>query len=619
LSKREVIYPSNTSQFLRGDATFATAGGGGSQAVSGSNGSFTFDTVTFGNLNGLSFYTSGGSMVGSYTVPVAGAAITVSDAATSGTIGRLAFSNLNGITLSLSTGAGGSHTIVGSYTVPTVTNSSWTVSDSATSGSVARLAFTNLNGVTLSLSSGAGGSHTIVGSHNALTSQSNQALSGSNGSFTFQTATFGNSNGFTFYTTNGSIVGQNAISTARASTDAIGLATAQTNVTWTANSAGLSFNAAGYAGTGTSATNASITLNSNGLAISVAAPGGGAAATYSNFFEPYYLDQNTATCSGSLSQLRLIPMSIPVNLSFGQVNYLASAAVANTGAGNTFQFRLTNVQSIAYSAVYTVQGTNLVDMFMFTRGTGGFSSELETINSTRNSFITNHSLTYRATVNHTAGSTGSVTLNQSQSMMVSYPMMTSGTATSVNPASTVTTWGMGYTTWTSTASTSVTNTYNTTNTASTSVATTHPGTTAWSSWKMAPLGFATSLTPGEYWLGMVRYSSTSSSSTFGSTIATAGTGASYTVTYNASSITRTGGLTFVGQTKSIASSLGWLGFVSANSMAPEQGLGSFSGTWASNTTYLNNAGNPAGAIAFSQILTEVSFCKQWLQMASNRI
>lgn len=36
------------------------------QAVSGSNGSFTFDTLKFGNLNNFSFYTSNGSIVGSY-------------------------------------------------------------------------------------------------------------------------------------------------------------------------------------------------------------------------------------------------------------------------------------------------------------------------------------------------------------------------------------------------------------------------------------------------------------------------------------------------------------------------------------------------------------------------
>jgi hypothetical protein len=100
-----------------------------------------------------------------------------------------------------------------SYTVPTVTNSSLSISDAATSGTLARLAFTNLNGVTLSLSTGAGGSHTIVGSHNALTSQSNQALSGSNGSFAFQTVTFGSSNGMHFYTTNGSLVGSYTVPT----------------------------------------------------------------------------------------------------------------------------------------------------------------------------------------------------------------------------------------------------------------------------------------------------------------------------------------------------------------------------------------------------------------------
>lgn len=38
-------------------------------AASGSNGSFLFSTISFGNLNGLSHYTSNGSIVGSYTVP----------------------------------------------------------------------------------------------------------------------------------------------------------------------------------------------------------------------------------------------------------------------------------------------------------------------------------------------------------------------------------------------------------------------------------------------------------------------------------------------------------------------------------------------------------------------
>jgi hypothetical protein len=40
------------------------------QAVSGSNGSFTFQTVSFGSSNGMHFYSTNGSLVGSYTVPV---------------------------------------------------------------------------------------------------------------------------------------------------------------------------------------------------------------------------------------------------------------------------------------------------------------------------------------------------------------------------------------------------------------------------------------------------------------------------------------------------------------------------------------------------------------------
>lgn len=87
------------------------------------------------------------------------------------------------------------------------------------------------------------------------------------------------------------------LTTARASTDAIGLNTAKTNVTWTVNSSGLSLDAGGYAGTGTSATNASVTLNSAGLAISVAAPGAAAENNWINL-----LGANTAgntTASGS--------------------------------------------------------------------------------------------------------------------------------------------------------------------------------------------------------------------------------------------------------------------------------------------------------------------------------
>jgi hypothetical protein len=241
------------------------------QNLTAANGGYAFQTLSFSNAQGVSFATSAGSaIVGSVETSYAasnhshgnptlaltnlsgttasasngftlslsagaggagdGGNIIAAGTRTAHSLSTVIFSNANGISFNLDTVAGS--IITASYTVPTVTNSSMTVSDAATSGTLARLAFTNLNGVTLSLSSGAAGLHTIVGSHNAIT-------------------------------------------TARASTDAIGLNTAQSNVTWTVNSSGLSLDARGYAGTGTSATNASVTLNSNGLAISVAAAGGG--------------------------------------------------------------------------------------------------------------------------------------------------------------------------------------------------------------------------------------------------------------------------------------------------------------------------------------------------------
>jgi hypothetical protein len=70
-SSREFLYDSDNDLLYYGDGatlggvSLATGGGGGG-AVSGSNGSFTFNTLTFGALNGVTFYTSNGSLVASY-------------------------------------------------------------------------------------------------------------------------------------------------------------------------------------------------------------------------------------------------------------------------------------------------------------------------------------------------------------------------------------------------------------------------------------------------------------------------------------------------------------------------------------------------------------------------
>lgn len=102
------------------------------QAVSGSNGSFTFQTVTFGNSNGLSFYTTNGSMVGSYTVPAVPpeTPFGISAGTQSVSTGTLVFSNSNGISFGMS----GSSRITASYTVPVVSNAIQAVGSATGSG-----------------------------------------------------------------------------------------------------------------------------------------------------------------------------------------------------------------------------------------------------------------------------------------------------------------------------------------------------------------------------------------------------------------------------------------------------------------------------------------------------
>lgn len=351
-----------------------------SQVVSGSNGSFTFQTIHLSNANGISFGTSAGpAITASYTVPtVTNSSWTVSDSVTSGTVARLAFTNLNGVTLTLSTTTGGSHTlvgshngltsqsnqnvtaanggfafqtlsfsnangfawstsagsaIVGSYTVPTVTNSSWTVSDNATSGTVARLAFTNINGITLSLSTGANGSHTIAGSHNGITSQtnqslgvyavgnttgqssssthdartlsidgagiisvgwsnstfrisatqSNQAFSAAGGASAFQTLSFSDNSNVSFTNTNGAL----AVASVRGSLYAVSNTTQSTSLSY--NLSALSFHGAGIASVGVS----------NGSVI-VSVPAGGGAGD-GGVFAGVSTMGNTAGSTGTVS------------------------------------------------------------------------------------------------------------------------------------------------------------------------------------------------------------------------------------------------------------------------------------------------------------------------------
>jgi hypothetical protein len=201
----------------------------------------------------------------------------------------------------------------------------------------------NSAGFTLSLSAAApgGGGLTNVNLSAGTTSQnlSNFVFSNSNG------VSFGLNGSTVTATVATNYQSQGAyLTTARASNDAVGLNTAQTNVTWTVNSSGLSLNAAGYAGTGTSATNASITMNSNGLAISVAAPGGGGAVNFS-----------AGTTSQNLQSVVFANSNgVTFGLGTGASSQSVTASVNAGGAGNTLSY---------YQNIDAFNGTQTMSVF----------------------------------------------------------------------------------------------------------------------------------------------------------------------------------------------------------------------------------------------------------------
>jgi hypothetical protein len=198
---------------------------------------------------------------------------------------------------------------------------------------------------------------------NYLTSQSNQAFSASGGSSAFQTLNFANSNGITFSNSNGSVIAShNGLTTARASNDAIGLNTAQSNVTWTVNSSGLSFDARGYAGTGSTfnGTNVSgsMTVNSNGVRLDLSAGAGGGvtpAASASNgsfnFTTINFSNANNVTFGTSAGGIITASVAAPGAAAENNwVNLLGANTTGNTTASGS---------TIGYSGInLTLSGTN---------------------------------------------------------------------------------------------------------------------------------------------------------------------------------------------------------------------------------------------------------------------
>ncbi len=217
--------------------------------------------TTGGNSNGINLSLS--AVVPAQTVqPVA-----YSAANGSANFSTLTFANSGGV--SFSTGTQGLYATVKTDYLTTAAQSNHSHGNPS-------LNLTNLSGTTASNSAGF-----TLSLSAANPGGGGAALSAGTQSVSTGTVAFANSNGITFGMSGSNQItaSHNALTTARASNDGIGLNTAGTNVTWTVNSGGISLNAGGYAGTATTfnGTNisGSMTFNSAGLRLDLSGGGGG--------------------------------------------------------------------------------------------------------------------------------------------------------------------------------------------------------------------------------------------------------------------------------------------------------------------------------------------------------
>jgi hypothetical protein len=196
--------------------------------------------------------------------PIRPAIQSVSAGTTRVTSGELVFSNSNGVTFGIN----------GQTLTASAAGGGGSVNFSAgtTSNTLTAITFSNANGVSFGLASNGTITATVKTDYLTTAMASNRGTD-----FVQATAGFNGTNcSGTIASNSISVSVGNYITTARGSTDAIGLNTAKTNVTWTVNSSGLSLDAGGYAGTGftsttTTGTNIVGTHNTAGLSLGVPA------------------------------------------------------------------------------------------------------------------------------------------------------------------------------------------------------------------------------------------------------------------------------------------------------------------------------------------------------------
>ena len=326
-------------------------------AVSGSNGSFAFSTLTMGNLNGLSHYTSNGSIVGSYTVPsTAGliSAVNLSAGTTSSNASAFTFSNSNNVSFGLN---GATVTASASFPAQTtqsaikglgVSNTGNTAGNTGLSTGIDWVV-AGSNNITVSQSTAAGGPNTVWISGPSVAG-AQTGISGivvSNTTYTSGTVSFSNANGMSF----GSGAGQ-----------AITASYTVPSVTQYFSNTATTFNGTNVSG--------SLTINTNGLRVDLSVAAGGAGDGYNILAAGTQTANTTGTVAflnsngisfgmSNSSQITasytvpIVPTSYvsQVNGSTGQISFATGSSLSSSSNGSTITWGLaSNITTALQSA-----------------------------------------------------------------------------------------------------------------------------------------------------------------------------------------------------------------------------------------------------------------------------
>lgn len=334
------------------------------QAASAPNGSFTFQTLEFANSNNVTWQTVAGPRVAA-SIATSLTAINLSAGTTSANQSAFTFGNAHGISFGLD-----ASTITASHNALT-SQSNQALSAANGSFTFQTATFADSNGISFST-----GTQGIFASHNALTSQSNQAASASNGSFTFQTLNFSNANNVTFGTSAGGIV------TASVATAGGGLSAINVSAGTTSNNlSALTFSNSGSVSFGLNGS--VITASVNGSIAVIAGTGTKNAGLFGDTPTLQFSDANGISW-GFSGVNPIVTASIASSLTAIKVS--AGAASANLSAftlsnSNNISFGLnaSTITALARLDMYAVgnttqssSGTQYLDSISF-RGAGGAS------------------------------------------------------------------------------------------------------------------------------------------------------------------------------------------------------------------------------------------------------